>query len=244
MTVFGRTDAGMLRFENQDAFGECTLTGGARLLVVCDGMGGVMGGKDAAETCVSHLLDIFSGADEPDIDTLADALVSANFEILAMAAKKGYTRTGTTVVLALVKEDTLTVLWVGDSRAYLFDGVRLKRLTRDHSYVTELVDAGILSEEEAKDHPSRHVITRAVGAEQRVAPDSVTLPWKTGDRLLLCTDGLYSMVDEREITEILSEAPTLFQASHELVCAANSHGGVDNITVLLSENIKENSTNA
>jgi protein phosphatase len=240
MTVFGRSDVGMLRHENQDAFGEAPLTRDARLLVVCDGMGGVSGGKEAAETCVSTLLSAFSSEELPDEEALADACFSANLEVLATAKKRGFHRTGTTVVLALAERDAVTLLWVGDSRAYLFDGERLTRLTRDHSYVRELVDAGVITEEEAREHPSRNVITRAVGAQSRIEPETKRIPWREGGRLLLCTDGLHGMVTEREIAEILKEGHTVSRTAHELVCAANSHGGEDNITVLLIENTKEN----
>ena len=131
-----------------------------------------------------------------------------------------------------------------DSRAYLFHGGALTRLTHDHSYVQELVDQGKITEKEARMHEKRHLVTRAVGAGMTVEPDACTLPWHEGDRLLLCSDGLFTMVEEKEITEILKEAHTPARTVHELVCAANSHGGEDNITVMLLENIKENDPDA
>lgn len=239
MRIFGRSDAGMLRSENQDAFGECALRGGGRFAIVCDGMGGEKGGKMAAEICVSTFLSSLKDADMPDEEELKDILLSANTEVLATALKSGYTRTGTTLVLAAATSDTLTLLWVGDSRAYLMQGDSLVRLTRDHSYVQELVDLGRISEAEARTHEKRHLVTRAVGADAVVFPDVRTVPWSEGDRLLLCSDGLFSMVEEKEITEILKEEHTPARTVHELVCAANSHGGEDNITVMLLENTKE-----
>ena len=236
MTVFGRSDVGMLRHENEDAFGECALMGGAHLAIVCDGMGGESGGKEAAEACVSAFISAFDGKEIPDEETLEEAFFTTNVEVLASAAKKGYDRTGTTVVLAVASHDSLTLLWAGDSRAYLLRGSALTRLTRDHSYVQELVDAGRIREEDARTHESRHFVTRAVGADMWVTPDMCTLAWQKGDRLLLCSDGLTAMVEEKEIAEILQEEYPSARIVHELVCAANSHGGEDNITVLLLEN--------
>ena len=140
------------------------------------------------------------------------------------------------MVLAVASHDRLTVLWAGDSRAYLLHENTLTRLTRDHSYVQELVDAGRISEEDARTHEYRNLVTRAVGAVTWVTPDVRTLAWQKGDRLLLCSDGLTAMVEEKEIAEILKEEHPTARTAHELVCAANSHGGEDNITVLLLEN--------
>lgn len=244
MNVYGRSDTGMLRQENQDAFGECALKDGAHLLIVCDGMGGEKGGKDAAFACTEAFLTAFSGADVPDTDALTEVLLSANTEILANALKNGYPRTGTTVVLAVATRNALTVLWVGDSRAYLLHGNALTRLTHDHSYVQQLIDAGKITEKEARTHRKRHLVTRAIGAEALIEPEVRTIPWSEGDRLLLCTDGLFGMMEEKEIAEILEEEYPSARTAHELVCAANSHGGEDNITVLLLENTKESCPDA
>lgn len=244
MKVYGRSDIGMLRQENQDAFGVCPLQGGALLSVVCDGMGGESGGKEAADTCVSTFLSAYNEKNIPTAEDLADTLLSANTEILAKRDKNGYARMGTTVVLALATEQALTLLWAGDSRAYLLHGDALSRLTRDHSYVQALVDGGKIPPEEARTHPKRNLITRAVGVSDTVEPDTLTLAWSEGDRLLLCSDGLYGMVEEKELLEILSEEHTVERTAHELICAANSHGGEDNITVLLLENTKENHPDA
>ncbi|MBE6655979.1 MAG: Stp1/IreP family PP2C-type Ser/Thr phosphatase [Ruminococcaceae bacterium] len=239
MTAYGRSDTGMLRHENQDAYGECRLKNGAHLALVCDGMGGESGGKEAAEICVSAFLHDFSDGDVPSQDALIETLVKVNADIVERAAACGYARMGTTVVLALALSDTVTLLWVGDSRAYLYHGGTLTRLTRDHSYVQELVDRGTITEREARTHHHRHLITRAVGTDDAFAPDVCRVPWCEGDRLLLCSDGLFGMVEEKEIKEILAEDHPLARTAHELICAANSHGGEDNITVLLLENTKE-----
>ena len=240
MNVSGRSDVGMLPSENQDAFGECVLKNGAHLAVLCDGMGGVSGGREAAEICVRTFLSAYAGKDAANEEDLRSTLHVANEAILADATKNGYIGTGTTLVLALAEYNQVTLFWVGDSRGYLLHEGTLSRLTRDHSYVQELVDAGEISEKEARTHKKRHLITRAVGATPSVVPDVYRFPWSNGDRLLLCSDGLFGMVEEKEIEEILKEEYPTARTVHELVCAANSHGGEDNVTVVLLENIKEN----
>ena len=235
MRIFGRSDAGMLRSENQDAFGECALRGGGRFAIVCDGMGGEKGGKMAAEICVSTFLSSLKDADMPDEEELKDILLSANTEVLATALKSGYTRTGTTLVLAAATSDTLTLLWVGDSRAYLMQGDSLVRLTRDHSYVQELVDLGRISEKEARTHEKRHLVTRAVGADAVVFPDVRTVPWSEGDRLLLCSDGLIREVTEPEIYYEIYQAEQTETACARLLDMAKHRGGHDNITMILIE---------
>ena len=244
MKVYGRSDVGMLRSENQDAFGACAFEDGALLALVCDGMGGEAGGKEAADTCVATLLSACDGKSAPTAEALDGALFSANTEILAKRDKNGYARMGTTVVMALATEKEVTLLWVGDSRAYLLHQNALSRLTRDHSYVQELIDRGALTEAAARNHPRRNLITRALGAKEIVEPDIKRLAWCEGDRLLLCSDGLYGMIEEKELLEILSEGNSVERTVHELICAANSHGGEDNITVLLLENKKENHPDA
>lgn len=243
MKTYGRTDVGMLRHENQDAFGIFPLKD-AVLAVLCDGMGGEAGGKAAAEICVSAFRDAYDGGEIPTADALCHTLSFANTAIQKEAKRQGYDRMGTTVVAALVTPEEMTLLWVGDSRAYLLRDGELLRLTRDHSYVQELIDCGTISEREARNHYHRNLLTRAVGAKRRVEADTLALPAKEGDRLLLCSDGLFGMVEEKEILDILTEAESLALVTHELICAANFRGGEDNVTVVLLENTKENSSDA
>jgi protein phosphatase len=140
---------------------------------------------------------------------------------------------GTTMTAALVGEDEITLAHVGDSRAYLFREAQLTRLTRDHSLVEELVQQGKLTPEEASTHPQRSVITRAVGPESRVQVDTQTARARDGDVFLICSDGLTTMIEEQHIAEILGDAPSLQDAGHQLIDAANEAGGRDNITVVL-----------
>lgn len=240
MRVSGGSDVGMLRTENQDAFSVIPLSDRSALLaVVCDGMGGEAGGREAADLCVRAFDTRFALGPVPTEEALKEALRAANAEVLRTAEEKGYGRMGTTAVVALALPDSLTLLWVGDSRAYLLRDGSLSRCTRDHSYVQALIEEGRLSEEEARTHAYRNLITRAVGTGEDLTGDSISLSWKEGDRLLLCTDGLTSMTGEKEICEILSENSSLDVAVHELISAANYHGGEDNITAIVLENTKE-----
>lgn len=245
MKTAGLTDVGMLRHENQDTFGTLPLDGcGALLAVVCDGMGGVSGGRIASALCADTLKAALADATEITDGLLDSALSAANDALRVRAAELGLDCIGTTVVLAVATERALHLLWVGDSRAYLWHEGTLTRLSHDHSLVQSLVDAGSITEEEARHHSRRNIITRAVGTKDTVEGEKKTVAWQTGDILLLCSDGLYGMVEEKEISEILSEEETTAHMAHVLVAAANSHGGEDNITALIIENTKENSSDA
>lgn len=243
MKAYGRSDVGMLRHENQDAFGIFHLKD-AVLAVLCDGMGGEAGGKEAAEICVSAFQSVYDQKEIPTAEDLSHTLSLANTAILKEAGKQGYDRMGTTAVAALMTPKEMTLLWVGDSRAYLLRDGELSRLTRDHSYVQELVDCGTISEREARTHYHRNLLTRAVGTKRRVEADTLVIPAKEGDRLLLCSDGLFGMIEEKEILDILTESDSPVLITHELICAANFRGGEDNVTVVLLENTKENSSDA
>ena len=245
MRIAGSSDVGMLRTENQDAYGIIPLKdGSSAICLVCDGLGGGMGGKEAAELCVACFRERFEGGEMPSEWELRDALSEANRRILSFSRAQEYTWMGTTLVLAAVTEEAVTVLWVGDSRAYHFREDSMLRLTRDHSYVEELVARGNLTEGEARFHSMRNLITRAVGTREEVVGDMCILPWREGDRLLLCSDGLHAMVEEKELCEILAEDHIPAHTVHVLISAANSHGGEDNITALVVENKKEISSNA
>ena len=247
MNVYAHTDVGMRRQNNEDTYVICPLAEeDSALLVLCDGMGGEKGGLLAAEICASCLYEAFQGRKTPTRRALRAALAEANRAVFR-ASREGdgeYARMGTTAVIALAERDTLTVLWVGDSRAYLLHDGELARLTRDHSYVEEEIAAGRLSPEVARRHPMRNVITRAVGVAPTVRSDLVSLPWREGDRLLLCSDGLHGELTDAEIAEILGEDEPIGMIAHGLIHAANAHGGEDNVTVLLLENTKENLSHA
>lgn len=243
MLLYGLTDCGMYRKQNEDYYTAAAWRhkDGFYLGVVCDGMGGAKGGalasRTATEAFVASMQEDGSGVER----AMRHALRRANTAVY----KKAYEGTermdgmGTTLVAAVANEDTVCVLHVGDSRAYLLHNGTLFRLTEDHSYVMALVGEGKLSEAEAEKSPMRNIITRAVGVKDKVEGDIGAFIWSEGDRLLLCTDGLSGAVKESEIWDILSEDKDISQAAHELVSAAEFGGSEDNITVLLIENKKE-----
>jgi protein phosphatase len=204
----------------------------APLYVVADGMGGHAAGEVASELAVRT----FEEATAPgmDIEDVRRVVIEAN-EVILAAAQQGLGRfgMGTTLTAAIIEGDRLLLAQVGDSRAYLLQEGRLRQLTRDHSYVGELVAAGQISEEEARVHPSRSVITRALGSDPDLQPDLYELGLSCGDRLLLCSDGLTTMLEASVVQALLLAYPDPQRAADALVSAAKEAGGFDNITVIV-----------
>jgi PPM family protein phosphatase len=223
-----RTDTGRQRRDNEDnAFAR------APVFVVADGMGGAQAGevasKIATETFEKGLPD--SGSPE---ERLAERVREANHQIHELSrTDRERAGMGTTLTAAYVDDTSVAIAHVGDSRAYLFRDGTLERLTQDHSLVEELVRQGKLTPEQAAGHPQRSIITRALGPEASVEVDTWTYPVRAGDILLLCSDGLTTMISEDRVAEILGEAGSLDGAADALIDAANEAGGRDNITVVL-----------
>jgi PPM family protein phosphatase len=227
--TIAKTDTGRQRRENEDcAFAR------APVFVVADGMGGAQAGEVAARIAVdafAHGLPD-SGSSE---ERLASRVQEANQRIWEQSrARREQAGMGTTLTAAYLDDSELAIAHVGDSRAYLFRDGSLRRLTQDHSLVDELVRRGKLTEEQAAEHPQRSIITRALGAEPTVEVDTWTYPVRPGDVLLLCSDGLTSMVPEERLEEILRGSMDLKVAAQQLIDEANAAGGRDNITVVLS----------
>lgn len=224
----GRTHAGCVRALNEDAFLNRADIG---LWAVADGMGGHEGGEVASAAVVEALGGVanFSSA-YAFRDAVADALNKTNAQLSALAAERG--TMGATVVALLAHENHYACLWAGDSRAYFYRNGALKRLTRDHSLVQEMVDAGALSEERARAHPRANVITRAVGARENLDLESVFGNLQSGDRFLLCSDGLTGVVTDREIANVMIRAP-LEAAAERLLESALARGAPDNVTLVL-----------
>jgi protein phosphatase len=225
----GLTDPGRQRRRNEDAF-VCE----PPLFAVADGMGGAQAGELASRLAVSALRD-YHAADHLDPEERLRAVVrEANRRVFERAAADTLAQgMGTTVTAALVEGSRVTVGHVGDSRAYLLRHGALSQLTDDHSLVADLVRSGRLSPQEAETHPQRAVITRALGVDQDVDVDAFTVRAAPGDVLLLCSDGLTTMVSDAEIGRIVRESASLDAAARTLVDAANRRGGEDNVTVVL-----------
>ena len=242
MNIYGKTNIGNVRDVNQDAFAYGEPNKDSCLAFVCDGMGGQNGGNVASQIARDILLDeFFRGLNKKNnIDTIskmvANAYVIANNRILKKAISNDNLKgMGTTVVSAILLGDDLLVSNVGDSRAYLYASEILTQLTVDHSYVQMLVDSGKITEEEARIHPRRNEITRAIGILPDVEYDFFWSKVRTGDVLLLCTDGLTSVCSDSEIKQVLKSGKNIKHLVNRLINLANSNGGYDNITVILIE---------
>ena len=226
---FERTDTGMQRRVNEDAF-----HARAPLFAVADGMGGAQAGEVASGTAVEILSAGIPAGSEPVDRRLAELVQSANARIHELSVSdEDRAGMGTTLTAAWVGEKEVVLVHVGDSRCYRWREGHLERLTDDHSLVEEMVRQGRLTPEEAAIHPQRSIITRALGPEQTVVPDTLTVPARGDDLFLLCSDGLTSMVPEAEIAEVLASTGDLETAGRALVDRANAAGGKDNITVVL-----------
>ena len=223
-----KTDTGRQRRDNEDnAFVQ------APLFVVADGMGGAQAGEVASKLAVEEFHEALP--DEGSAEArLTDRIRAANRRIYDLSrTEHELDGMGTTLTAAYLDDDHLAVAHVGDSRAYIFRDGELARLTQDHSLVEELVRQGKLTEEQAAEHPQRSIITRALGIENDVEVDTRTYPMRAGDIVLLCSDGLTSMIGEEQIVHILGGEPSLERAADRLIGAANDAGGRDNITVVL-----------
>ncbi len=223
-----RTDTGRQRRGNEDNY-----FARAPLFVVADGMGGAQAGEVASKIAVEVFEQGLPEDGSPE-ERLARRVQDANRLIYERSvAEHEQAGMGTTLTAALLDEQQLAIAHVGDSRAYLFRDHALQRLTSDHSLVGELVRQGKLTEEQAEEHPQRSIITRALGPEPTVDVDTWTYPVRAGDVLLLCSDGLTSMIAEERIADVLSTSADLRVAADRLIDEANAAGGRDNITVVL-----------
>jgi len=244
----GRSDVGRKREFNEDTFA-VDLTNG--LFAIADGMGGAAAGEVASGIAIATLAEFIArtagpstierpyGYDERlsgQANRLRSGILLANEKIFRTIEEheemKGM---GTTLVAVLARDSGVCVGHVGDSRIYLWREGELRQVTNDHSWVNEQVALGLLSREEASRHPFRNVITRALGSRELVAADMAELPLSPRDRLLLCSDGLTNMLEDRDILKVLDAHPKDHDAAAtELITRANEAGGDDNITVIVA----------
>ena len=240
MKVYSKTDIGLTRHSNQDAVFTTTLEDGSILAIVCDGMGGANAGNVASEVAVKVISEYIVqsyriGMDFYSIEKiLKNAIESANMEIYDMSLKdEALSGMGTTTVTAVVRDGVAVIAHVGDSRAYKA-GEELGLITRDHSVVQSLVESGKITPEDAKVHPRKNVITRALGTEENVVADSCQIELGADEILLLCTDGLSGYADEEGIFNTLKANGE--QVAEDLIELAKQGGGRDNITVAVIKN--------
>ena len=238
MRVYSATDVGQKRKMNQDyVFVSKDPVGNLpNLFVVADGMGGHNAGDFASSHAVQILVDeIRKDADFNPVKVIRHAIETANAEILTRAQEEEDLRgMGTTIVVATIVGHYAYVANVGDSRLYVLDD-QIQQITRDHSLVEEMVRAGQIGREEARNHPEKNIITRAVGMKNKLRIDFFDVALYAGDKFLLCTDGLTNMVEDEDILELVQKETSLEAAAHRLVAMANRNGGKDNISVVLVE---------
>ena len=227
------SDTGRQRRANEDS-----VYARAPVFVVADGMGGARAGEVASRIAVEAFERGLPDSGSPE-QRLADRVREANREIHEISrAEHERAGMGTTITAAYLDDGQVAIAHVGDSRAYLFRDGKLQRLTQDHSLVGELVRRGKLTEEQAEEHPQRSIITRALGPEPSVDVDTWTYPVRDGDVLLLCSDGLTSMITEEQITEILTTESDLERAGDRLIGEANAGGGRYNCWWVLSRGVE------
>lgn len=237
LKVFSKSDIGLIRKSNEDACKSGLLPGGAAWAVVCDGMGGVSGGEVASGIAVDRISERIQSSYSPESENqeiqnlIFDAILDANDAVHdRAAADETLSGMGTTAVVAVVSGGVAHIAHVGDSRAYLIAPDGIHQLTTDHSVVQEMVEKGDLTAQEAKTHPQKNIITRALGVDAFLQPDYREVSFPDGDFLLICTDGLSNYLDEKQIF-LLAQEMNASELTGRLIDLAKQAGGGDNITV-------------
>lgn len=235
MTFYSRTHIGLVRKKNEDSCFAAEQRG-VFFAVVADGMGGHNGGEVASKLVIDTVRDFLAEKEAGQIvlDDIKQLLSRANKTVWERACRdKELKGMGSTATMAVVCGSLAMIGHVGDSRAYIFRNGKLEQMTKDHSYVQILIESGYITPEEALNHPQRNIITRAIGTENEVDSDLLSIDIQMGDVLLLCSDGLNNTVLDEKITEILNNGVS--QAADKLIEESLSAGGSDNISVIIAE---------
>lgn len=238
MRVYSATDVGQKREVNQDYIfcSEQPVGNLSNLLIVADGMGGHNAGDFASRFCVEEVVSGIRNHQEATIiATIESAIIQANSKLIQQSlTKSDLEGMGTTLVLATVTEHMMYVANVGDSRLYLINDV-IRQITEDHSLVEEMIRSGEIKREEARFHPKKNIITRAIGVNRKVSTDFFEVGLSKGDKILLCSDGLSNMISDQEILAIIKENHDDYDSAvKELMKHANESGGKDNISIILA----------
>lgn len=241
MKSYYLTDTGRVRSHNEDSVTIVKNASGEYLLIVADGMGGHRAGEVASSLAVTHLGKRFSsissiGSKLDAVNWLNDNVNEINEAILEYATSHfDSTGLGTTLVLALLTDDYLIFGNIGDSSGYVLKNHKLHKVTKDHTLVNLLVEAGDLTEEEAKNHPKRNVLMKALGASEKIDIDIFDIVEKEIDGILLCSDGLTNMLTKEQIEKILEEEIAIEDKVKKMIRKCNARGGNDNISVAFLE---------
>lgn len=238
MKVYSATDVGQKREINQDYIycSEKPVGNLSNLLIVADGMGGHNAGDFASRFCVEEVVNEIKNNQEPTIiSTIESAIKKTNSKLMQQSlTKSNLEGMGTTLVLATVAEHMMYVANVGDSRLYLINDT-IRQITEDHSLVEEMVRTGEIKREEARFHPKKNIITRAIGVNRTVSTDFFEVALTKGDKVLLCSDGLSNMLSDQEILTVIKENQDNYDSAvKQLIACANNSGGKDNISVVLA----------
>jgi len=239
MQIIGNTDVGRTRIANEDAFKFGTFSDGTSWAVVCDGMGGVHGGKIASSTTIDIVSQKIQKCYNPSMgissveNLLLSSITTANCLVYDRgAADRELEGMGTTIVAVIVKDGEACIAHVGDSRAYHISGDEIKLITKDHSLVQEMLDLGQITQLEFEHHPRKNIITRAIGVDEKIEIEFDTVEFSDGDALILCSDGLNGQIDKDNMLKLFNE--TEFKGlADRYIEKANDNGGVDNITVVI-----------
>ncbi len=238
MKIVAKTDKGKIRKDNQDSYAAGELPGGVTWAVVCDGMGGAAGGSVASSIAVKMISEKITASyqhgmsDNSIRNMLISVIETANTSIYEMSQSiESLNGMGTTVVAAIVRDNMLYLAHAGDSRAYRISDGGIKQLTRDHSVVQDMVEHGEITEEQAKEHPGKHIITRALGVGGDIDVDFSQEDLDAKDIIVICTDGLTNYVETDDIYNATRD-DHYYEIADRLVNLANENGGGDNITVV------------
>lgn len=233
-----KTDIGRVRRSNQDSYAVGELPGGVAWGIVCDGMGGANGGNIASGTAVKTVSERIASSWRPGMggnsiaNMLKSVVAAANVNVFDMSKSvEALAGMGTTIVVVLIADGVAHLVHAGDSRAYHLHDGHLTQITKDHSIVQTLVESGQLTEREAREHPRRNVITRALGVAETLEVDYNEVELASGEGILLCTDGLSGFADHRDMERVFATVPFV-ECPERLVELANENGGGDNITVV------------
>ncbi len=239
MKLYSQSDIGLLRNSNQDFCLTGYFPDGAAWAVVCDGMGGANGGSTASRVAAENISETITAGyrenmDSEEICSLMKLAVDyANKAVYEMSRHvAGLEGMGTTVVCVIAKDERLHVVHAGDSRAYLFTGDSIRQITTDHSIVQELVSAGKITPEQARSHPNRNLITRALGTEPKLMTDYNTVEFKDDAKVILCTDGMSNYITDDGLLDFI-RSNDCDQLTDKLIEKAKEMGGSDNITVAI-----------
>ena len=241
MNAVGVTDIGASRSQNQDTISVLKQKVGPlpNLYIVADGLGGHKAGDTASNMAATSICDYIANSPEATrfedgLDVLVNAITKAGTDIFAAAeADEELKGMGTTATLCTVGTDKAIIAHIGDSRAYSISSEKIIRLTHDHTYVDELLRAGKISEDEARIHPKRHIITRALGTQKDCEVDGIIADLTGVSILLLCSDGLSNMIEDARLMQISNGEGTLEERAKIMIDEANANGGHDNISVIL-----------